>query len=137
MHIICAFSSLVIHIKNFLCHKFDSSVKFFDDDRTVGAGAHWCDSSIIDHFLEILYTDCASFPGFVCCVFCNKKLAEIHAMTISRKNSSKECIKVSSKMFFKGFQGISLLDNNKQFPITVCCITTELGSWAELRTGLS
>ena len=40
-------------------------------------------------------------------------------------------------MFFKGFQGISLLDNNKQFPITVCCITTELGSWAELRTGLS
>ena len=36
LHIICAFSSLVIHIKNFLCHKFDSSVKFFDDGRAVG-----------------------------------------------------------------------------------------------------
>ena len=95
--------------------------------------AHWCDSLIIGENLEILYTDCASFPGFVCCVFCNKKLAEIHAMTISRKNLSKECIKVSLKMFFKGFQGICFLDNNKQFPITVCCITTELGSWPELR----
>ena len=97
-----------------------------------GGGAHWCDSLIIGENLEILYTDCASFPGFVCCVFCNKKLAEIHAMTISRKNSSKECIKVSSKMFFKGFQGICFLDNNKQFPITVCCITTELGICREL-----
>ena len=38
MHIICAFCSLVIHIKNFLCHKFDSSVKFLDDGRAVGAG---------------------------------------------------------------------------------------------------
>ena len=98
--------------------------------------AHWCDSLIIGENLEILYTDCASFPGFVCCVFCNKKLAEIHAMTISRKNSSKECIKVSSKMFFKGFQGICFLDNNKQFPITVCCITTELGICRELRAAL-
>ena len=70
---------------------------------TGGGGAHWCDSLIIGENLEILYTDCASFPGFVCCVFCNKKLAEIHAMTISRKNSSKECIKVFSNMFLKNF----------------------------------
>ena len=39
LHIICAINnSLVIHIKNFLCHKFDSSVKFLDDGRAVGAG---------------------------------------------------------------------------------------------------
>ena len=39
-------------------------------------------------------------------------------------------------MFFKGFQGICFLDNNKQFPITVCCITTELGICRELRAAL-
>ena len=98
-----------------LCpYRFRTNSDFGSEkEGAVGArGAHWCDSSIIDHFSEILCTDCASFPDFLCCVFCNKKLAEIYAMTISQKNSSKECIKVSSKMFLKHFQGLSFLDDN-------------------------
>ena len=82
--------------------KFINAI-FVSQDLTLktagGGGAHWCDSLIIGENLEILYTDCASFPGFVCCVFCSKKLAEIHAMTISRKNSSKECTKLSQIYF--------------------------------------
>ena len=85
--------------------------------------AHWCDSQIIGENLEFLLLNVSLWRNFFCCVFCNKKLAEIYAM---EKNSLKCRSKVFSSIILKNFQGF-FSDENQRVS-DQCDITTELGS---------